>query len=156
MKVMLLSLVAVCALLLAWQPAALAQSPGGIRIVMDSNGQLLLAPVENRGQARPLRENLAFSNMPSFVKQAVTLLCAETGLEPGDISLWNFERATFRDGSLGKPEPGRMYTQALVEGYVVILRAGDRFYRFHSDGSRVIYLGEYQKLQGRNLPTASN
>ena len=30
---------------------------------------------------------------------------------------------TFSDGSLGCPEPGMMYTQALVDGYQVVVEA---------------------------------
>lgn len=156
MKARLLSAAAVCLLLLLWQVAVQAQSPGSIRVIMDRNGQLLLAPVEIARIARPLQGDRASDMLPAFVERAVAHLSTSLGLEPEGISLWSLERTTFRDGSLGKPEPGRMYTQALVQGYVIILRAGDRFYRYHSDGTRVVYLGEYQKLLGRNLPTASN
>ena len=34
------------------------------------------------------------------------------------------------DGSLGCPEPGMMYTQALVNGYWVVIKAGDQMYDF--------------------------
>ena len=34
------------------------------------------------------------------------------------------------DGSLGCPEPGMMYTQALVNGYWVIIEAGGKKYDF--------------------------
>ncbi|AYY14560.1 hypothetical protein EF847_19530 [Actinobacteria bacterium YIM 96077] len=37
------------------------------------------------------------------------------------------------DGSLGCPEPGKMYTQALVDGYQVEVRAGDRVYDYRLD-----------------------
>ena len=40
-----------------------------------------------------------------------------TSSRPGAVT-WN-------DGSLGCPEPGMFYTQALVDGYHVILQAGD-------------------------------
>ncbi|MFU8895072.1 MAG: hypothetical protein ACNA8J_01665 [Gammaproteobacteria bacterium] len=33
---------------------------------------------------------------------------------------------TWRDGSLGCPEPGQHYTQALVPGWWLVLKAGDR------------------------------
>ena len=41
---------------------------------------------------------------------------------PGAIAarLVHAERQTFNDGSLGCPEPGVMYTQALVAGYHVV------------------------------------
>ncbi|CAN5773068.1 hypothetical protein BH23CHL7_BH23CHL7_05910 [soil metagenome] len=40
---------------------------------------------------------------------------------------------TWRDGSLGCPEPGMMYTQALVPGYRVVLSVGDEQYAYHAD-----------------------
>jgi len=43
------------------------------------------------------------------------------------------EAVTWRDGSMGCPEPGMMYTQALVPGYRVVLSAGGREYHFHAD-----------------------
>lgn len=37
------------------------------------------------------------------------------------------------DGSLGCPQPGRMYTQAIVPGYLVVLRAAGKDYAYHAD-----------------------
>ena len=45
------------------------------------------------------------------------------------------EEVTWNDGSLGCPEPGMMYTQALVDGYRVIIRAGDKTYDFRGTGT---------------------
>ena len=47
------------------------------------------------------------------------------------------EGVVWNDGSLGCPEPGIMYTQALVNGYWVIIDAGGRKYdyRVGSGGS---------------------
>ena len=44
---------------------------------------------------------------------------------------------TWPDGSLGCPQPGQVYTQALVDGYHVVLDAdGDELdYRVGSGGS---------------------
>jgi hypothetical protein len=48
---------------------------------------------------------------------------AATGLDPADIEVVRAESVTWPDGSLGCPEPGMMYTQALVDGYQVVLDA---------------------------------
>jgi len=44
---------------------------------------------------------------------------------------------TWPDGALGCPQPGHQYTQALVSGYYVHLRVGQRDFYYHagSDGS---------------------
>jgi hypothetical protein len=41
----------------------------------------------------------------------------------------------WNDGSLGCPEPGKMYTQALVNGYWVIIDAAGQTYDFRVDRS---------------------
>ena len=38
----------------------------------------------------------------------------------------------WRDGSLGCPQPGMMYTQALVPGYQIILRVGEQTFDYHA------------------------
>lgn len=50
----------------------------------------------------------------------------------GEPTLLSSERVEFSDGSLGCPAPGMSYTQAIVDGYRVVVRAGDRTfdYRF--------------------------
>jgi hypothetical protein len=40
---------------------------------------------------------------------------------------------TWSDGSMGCPEPGMFYTQALVPGYRVVLEAAGTQYDYHSD-----------------------
>lgn len=39
---------------------------------------------------------------------------------------------TWPDGSLGCPRPGRMYTQALVPGYLVVFAAAGSSLRYHA------------------------
>jgi hypothetical protein len=55
-----------------------------------------------------------------------------TGLEPGAIEVVSAEPVTWRDGSLGCPQPGRLYTMALVPGYRVVLRVQGRQYDYHA------------------------
>ena len=50
------------------------------------------------------------------------------------------ERVTWRDGSLGCPQPGMNYTQALVPGWRIRLTAGSRAIDYHaSEGGRLVY-----------------
>lgn len=52
----------------------------------------------------------------------------------GEPVLVSAERVEFSDGSLGCPSPGMSYTQAIVDGYRVVVRADGRTldYRFGS------------------------
>jgi hypothetical protein len=54
--------------------------------------------------------------------------------------LVSIEAVTWRDGSLGCPQPGMGYTQALVPGWRIELAAGSRSFSYHaSEGGRVIH-----------------
>lgn len=44
------------------------------------------------------------------------------------------EEVTWRDGSRGCAQPGMSYTQALVDGSRITLRASGRTYEYHSGG----------------------
>jgi hypothetical protein len=49
------------------------------------------------------------------------------------------QRVTWRDGSLGCPQPDMNYTQALVPGWRIELAVGSRSFLYHaSDGGRVV------------------
>lgn len=60
-------------------------------------------------------------------------LAAASGLDVADIAVERLESVTWRDGSLGCPEPGMFYTQALVEGFRVILAAGGKTHDYRVD-----------------------
>ena len=53
----------------------------------------------------------------------------------GDVVVISAENVRFNDGSLGCPQPGVQYTQALVDGMRVVVEAGGRRYdyRFGTD-----------------------
>ena len=54
------------------------------------------------------------------------------GAPAQSITVQSAQRVTWRDGSLGCPEPSMQYTQALVPGWRVILRVGDATYDYHA------------------------
>jgi hypothetical protein len=48
-------------------------------------------------------------------------------------------KVTWRDGSLGCPQPGMDYTMALIPGYRIAVKAGDQTYDYHTDlGGRFV------------------
>ena len=47
---------------------------------------------------------------------------------------------TWTDGSLGCPTPGQMYTQALVEGWQAVIRAGSTVYDYRGAGVKTFKL----------------
>ncbi len=68
------------------------------------------------------------------VTQAKQDLAKRLSVNPNDIELVSFQPMTWPDSSLGCPQPGMLYTQALVEGYLIRLRVSGRVYEYH--GSR--------------------
>ncbi|MEO1201539.1 MAG: hypothetical protein AAFX10_02450 [Pseudomonadota bacterium] len=63
-------------------------------------------------------------------------MVAQTGAERAALAVVQSEAKQWSSGALGCPEPGQMYTQAIVDGYkVVITYNGDRYdYRATTDG----------------------
>ena len=56
------------------------------------------------------------------VQAAMQDLADRTGVELADIAIVGYAEVTWPDGSLGCPQPGRMYSQALVPGEQLVLR----------------------------------
>ena len=64
--------------------------------------------------------------IPDTVLEPILADAAErTGLPRADLVVTRAEAVTWNDGSLGCPEPGMLYTQALVDGYHVVIGADD-------------------------------
>ena len=59
-------------------------------------------------------------------------LARRLGVEPDELEVISAEEVTWPDGSLGCPEPGMSYTQALVDGSKVVLGHDDRVYVYHA------------------------
>jgi len=71
-----------------------------------------------------------------FVDQAAADLAARMDVPVARIKTLEAEYVTWGDGALGCPEPGMMYTQALVPGYLIVLGLHDREYRYHGARGR--------------------
>ena len=61
---------------------------------------------------------------------------------PDRIALSRLQEVTWRDGSLGCPQPGRMYTQMLVDGILMELRVAGTTYRYHSGDGDPFYCAQ--------------
>jgi hypothetical protein len=72
----------------------------------------------------------------SVADQAIKLLAEQLGIDSSRISVARSVEVTWPDGSIGCPEPGFMYTQALVPGTLVELVADGTTYAFHQAGER--------------------
>jgi hypothetical protein len=85
----------------------------------------------------PASDAPVIGEVPAGILAGVLADAAErAGAAEDDIEIVEAVAMTWSDGSLGCPEPGMLYTQALVDGYQVILDAGgeELDYRITADG----------------------
>lgn len=79
----------------------------------------------------PAAESIYDSRAQGLIDLAMTDLMNTLGVDLSAIELVAYEEVTWNDGSLGCPQPDMMYTQALVDGYLIQLQAGDQVYNYH-------------------------
>jgi hypothetical protein len=70
---------------------------------------------------------------------AVDDLARRLDVDPSAITVVSTDEVTWRDGSIGCPEPGMNYTQALVPGIRVVLEVDGVRYEYHAGGARPIF-----------------
>lgn len=66
------------------------------------------------------------------VVAAVQAHAERMGVEPDAVTVEGFAEVTWSDGSLGCPQPGMMYTQALVPGYQLVLGVDGQLASYHA------------------------
>jgi len=91
-----------------------------------------------------------------LLRQMVDDLSQRLDVADDAIAVQQAEAVVWRDGSLGCPQPGTNYTQALVNGYRVTLAAGDQVYNYHADDSGCFFLCERAASRGEGPPTRSS
>jgi hypothetical protein len=65
------------------------------------------------------------------IEAAIADAAERFGVDPATIAVARSLGVTWSDGSLGCPEEGMMYTQALVEGYLITLEVAGARYDYH-------------------------
>jgi len=74
---------------------------------------------------------------------------------PSDVVLSDAETVEWRNGSLGCPEPGQMYTQALVPGFRVVANSTQGTLVYHTDSNNRVVSCERQtesRPKGPDVP----
>jgi hypothetical protein len=74
------------------------------------------------------------------VEQAKSELAARLGVGVGEVALVSSEEVTWRDASLGCPQPGMQYAQVLTDGSRIVLEARGKRYEYHAAGGRAPFL----------------
>jgi len=71
-------------------------------------------------------------DMQGRIDAAIADAARRTGIAAASIKLVAAEAVTWPDGSLGCPQPGMAYTQALVPGYRIRLDAAGQTLDYHA------------------------
>ncbi len=97
----------------------------------------------------PPSDSPVTGEVPSAIMADLVADASErTDEEPDAIEVVQAAAVTWSDGSLDCPEPGMLYTQALVDGYHVILRGGDEELDY-----RVTAQGGFRLCEGGGRPS---
>lgn len=72
------------------------------------------------------------------VAQAVADLQSRLEVSADAVTVQQVTDAEFSDASLGVPEPGKVYAQAITPGYVIRLAVGEKTYIYHGSRERVV------------------
>ena len=71
--------------------------------------------------------------LDAVVRAARADAAKRTGMAADTLELLSADRVTWRDGSLGCPQPGMAYTQALVPGWRIRLRGMSQEFDYHAN-----------------------
>ena len=77
-----------------------------------------------------------------ILQKAIADAATQAGVDPAAVTVVSAEATTWNDGSLGCPEPGKVYTQALVPGYKIVLEAGGQTLDYHATETGSVKLCE--------------
>jgi hypothetical protein len=85
-----------------------------------------------RAETGPPNEASGAQSMQPMLEQIRADAAQRAGAALDQVKVLTVESVTWSDGSLGCPEPGMMYTQALVRGYRVRVDAGGTTLLYHA------------------------
>jgi len=81
-------------------------------------------------------------NQTPEVAQARQDLATRLNLPETNIEVVEAKAIVWPDSSLGCPQPGMMYAQVLQDGLLIVLRANQKLYEYHSGGNQPPFLCE--------------
>jgi hypothetical protein len=107
-----------------------------------ASGRAVVCGKPLEAEAPPTPPEKAGPDLAAIVEAARKDLAERLSVDVEGIDVVESRSIVWRDGSLGCPEPGMMYTEALQDGALVKLRYGSKVYSYHSGGSRGPFLCE--------------
>ena len=99
----------------------------------DSSSAMVPSAMVDESEADAAQPSIPITEVPGEVLEAIVADAADrAGVEREEVDITIAEAVTWSDGSLGCPEPGMMYTQALVPGYRVVVEAVGAELNYHA------------------------
>jgi hypothetical protein len=85
-----------------------------------------MADSSTKAEANRVKGEVPQAILEAILKEVAAL----ERVGPDQVAIERAESVVWNDGSLGCPEPGMAYTQALVKGYWVVVEAAGKKYDF--------------------------
>jgi hypothetical protein len=149
------------------EPAETGLSPTGTRVTSPADTPVVEMATPDRseenmkktlervtpGESTPPVTGEAPSELLDSIKKD---LVERTGASLEEIVVIQDEAVVWNDGSLGCAQPGKMYTQALVSGYRVVLAIGEQKYDYRAaeNGHFIICENGLSPISPRSTPTS--
>jgi hypothetical protein len=96
-----------------------------------SPNESTMTPSENTAPTSTAESSPVQAGVPQGILNPILKEAAVLAKVPREqLTIIRAEAAVWNDGSLGCPEPGMEYTQALVNGYWVVIKAAGQTYDF--------------------------
>lgn len=120
-------------------PAEVASSP----VAKSLSTPAAVSPAQEDIQTTTSPSTPLNAGLQSLIDKAMMDLAQQLSVSTNQISFIQAISATWSDSSLGCPQPGMTYSQAVTPGYLIQLQADDRIYEFHTDvDQHVVFCGE--------------
>ena len=101
---------------------------------VSNDGAATAPPAGGEEQTMP-SSNVETAGIPGDILNSVLDDAAQKlGVAPDALVVTKAEAVTWPDGSLGCPEPGMFYTQALIDGYWIVVEAGGQSLDYRVSG----------------------
>lgn len=108
-------------------------APGDDDAATETEGSIVNPPDDGASAtALPTNEVPAHVQEAEETQAAVADLAEREGVDESEVTLAGYREVTWRSGAIGCPEPGKMYTMALVPGRQLILAVDDTLFAYNA------------------------
>jgi len=132
-----------CAFVLAGPGCSQSEGESATALTSDTDDSRKPERAEVLPAGQPRADSAALQVIEALEGQIATAkaeLSGRVGADPDKIGVAEARSVQWSSGALGCPEKGMEYTQAIVPGVLLILKADGKSYRYHGDtGRRLFY-----------------